>query len=272
MGQLLDILMDEQLTSEEKEEMIEDIEFLLGIDLDNTAFKYLIALSEKLADNDLGNNDDIEVPKLKGKVKKSTDKGRVTIKFNSEMKKLGMNLTEIDDKLMEVYVKPSNDWHLYERDFNVSPALNLTWKVFSFEKDTMILDLMFNSSLDISPKTMRDSLVIHFKNSFLWLITIDGRVLEPIYETIEADLPKQMPETNALNSADVAKDVLKATALVATLTAPASFASLYLIVSMINHLQIVIHLPLVSVSVAANMLAIQKILITLVTYDLISED
>lgn len=75
-----------------------------------------------------------------------------------------------------------------------------------------------------------------------------------------------------MENAQTVSDVLKATVMVTALMAPASFKSLFLIIQMLNYLQIVIHLPLISVPVAANMFMVQKLMLKLVTYDLISEE
>ena len=43
-----------------------------------------------------------------------------------------VNLTSIDSSIVDVYLKPSNDWHIYDEGFEVSPNLNFTWQVVEF--------------------------------------------------------------------------------------------------------------------------------------------
>ena len=101
-----------------------------------------------------------------------------------------MNLTQLNETQMDLYLKPSKDWHIYEEGFEVSPKLNFTWKVVEFDDDLMAINLTFSSAIDISPKVVRDSVVIHFKNASQWLRSADGTELDPEYLTIYGEVPK----------------------------------------------------------------------------------
>jgi hypothetical protein len=45
-----------------------------------------------------------------------------------------LNITDLNGTFLDIYVKPSNDWHLYEEGFEVYPKLNLTWVIDKYEK------------------------------------------------------------------------------------------------------------------------------------------
>ena len=56
--------------------------------------------------------------------------------------------------------------------------------------------------------------------------------------------------------AKIVTDALKVTLITSALMSPATFGPLYFTVVMINHLQLVIHLPLIEVAVPANILMV----------------
>lgn len=61
------------------------------------------------------------------------------------------NLSLINSTLIDMYIQPFEDWHLYEDGFNIS-LFNFTWKVISLEDDLMEIQLNFNHPNAISPK------------------------------------------------------------------------------------------------------------------------
>lgn len=72
--------------------------------------------------------------------------------------------------------------------------------------------------------------------------------------------------------AKIVTDALKVTLVTSALMSPATFGPLYFMVVMINHIQLVIHLPLIEVAVPANILMVQGYLIEIVTFDIIPEE
>ena len=49
----------------------------------------------------------------------------------------GVNLTEINSTVLDMYLQPSNNRHLDEDDFNMS-KINFTWTTVSFEKNQLV--------------------------------------------------------------------------------------------------------------------------------------
>jgi len=56
--------------------------------------------------------------------------------------------------------------------------------------------------------------------------------------------------------AKIVTDALKVTLVTSALMSPTTFGPLYFMVVMINHIQLVIHLPLIEVAVPANILMV----------------
>jgi len=71
------------------------------------------------------------------------------------MKTDGLNLTHINDTVIDLYIVPSNDWHLEKADFNMS-TLNFTWHVVNYTGDTLDIKITFNAPIDISPRKIQD--------------------------------------------------------------------------------------------------------------------
>jgi hypothetical protein len=70
---------------------------------------------------------------------------QLTIEFNTRMSTKYLNMTHINETIADIYVMPSNNWHLYEDDgeYAVDPNLNLTWVVHSYGNKTMKVNLSF---------------------------------------------------------------------------------------------------------------------------------
>ncbi len=62
-----------------------------------------------------------------------------------------------------MYVKSGRNRD-YDEDFDLS-SVNFTWTVLSFIKETMFVQLNFNSPLEISPLIQQDLLIINFNGS-----------------------------------------------------------------------------------------------------------
>ena len=73
------------------------------------------------------------------------------------------NISFINDTNTQMYVKPGRNRD-YDEDFDLS-SVNFTWTVQSFIKETMFVQLNFNSPLEISPLIQQDLLIINFNGS-----------------------------------------------------------------------------------------------------------
>ena len=76
-----------------------------------------------------------------------------------------IDIKDINNTLLDLYLKPFQDWHLEETNFEVEPNLNFTWEVVDYKKDRMLFQLKFEHALWISPKTSRDDLVVHIRSN-----------------------------------------------------------------------------------------------------------
>ena len=54
-----------------------------------------------------------------------------------------LNLTHINSTIVDFYIMPSNNWHLYTDGFEVTPKLNFTWKVDKINSDLLTINLTF---------------------------------------------------------------------------------------------------------------------------------
>lgn len=84
---------------------------------------------------------------LTSKIEEINDVARVRIRFSEEMQTEHLNKTWINSTVFDIYVKPSNDWHLYDENFDLNTTLNFTWTLETFGKDYMDLILNFTNPL-----------------------------------------------------------------------------------------------------------------------------
>ena len=108
------------------------------------------------------------------------------------MQTQNLNKTLINDTMLNIYVKPSLDWHLEDDNFDVNSTLNLTWSVLEFKDDFLDLVLDFSHPLKISPNLVRDSLVVHFYNHSELFLSKNFQTLSPESRFITGELPKQV--------------------------------------------------------------------------------
>jgi len=59
------------------------------------------------------------------------------------------DLLEINSTIIDLYIQPSNDWHL-EKDYDIS-KLNMTWWVIKYDLDYMEIQMNFSRPFEISP-------------------------------------------------------------------------------------------------------------------------
>ena len=98
-------------------------------------------------DIDLEANETIEEDTLTSKIDKVSNLAKIRIRFSEEMQTEYLNKSCINSTVLDIYVKPSNDWHLYDENFDANTTLNFTWEVETFEKDLMDLILNFTNPL-----------------------------------------------------------------------------------------------------------------------------
>jgi hypothetical protein len=64
---------------------------------------------------------------------------------------------------MDIYVDPWFD-RMMEAGFNLTKVNITSWNVTSFKDDKLTIKMEFLSPLDISPASISDKIVVHFRN------------------------------------------------------------------------------------------------------------
>jgi len=57
------------------------------------------------------------------------------------------NKSSINTTVLDVYIQPSNDWHLDDQNYEANSTLNFTWTVEAYEEDFMDLAMDFTNPL-----------------------------------------------------------------------------------------------------------------------------
>ena len=78
-----------------------------------------------------------------------TSFGEMDVRFSTLMNTQGIDITMLNETLIDIYVKPSGNRATLS-SFNVS-QVNLTWSVTSFEGDLLKIKLTFENFAEISP-------------------------------------------------------------------------------------------------------------------------
>ena len=136
----------------------------------------------------------------------------MTIKFSTPMKVEGLNLTQINGFICDIYLQAEDNWFEINENFNMS-RLNFTWNVTSYIKDIMIITLKFNNPLSISPMIQKDKIVFHILDMQFFFIS--ETLLEDLgqdYRTLRYPVKRQMIPSEAsaqfLSSTELASKVL----------------------------------------------------------------
>jgi hypothetical protein len=153
-------------------------------------------------------------------------------------------------------------------------TVNLTWNITSYEKDIMRIKLVFNNFAEISPLVEQDELIFHIKDPLHFFISDEYLTdLDIAYWTLSSKLKKQMDDTPGARSVMsvtqyVSESILNA--LVATFLVNIVFqGAMSYLVSFINSLQMIIHLPLLQIIVPGNVNNFFKILMPIVNFEIL---
>lgn len=132
---------------------------------------------------------------LKARISKILYNGTLEIEFNMNMSTEGLNLTELNSSVAEIYLKPNKDWHFHTENFSIS-SLNFTWKTISYSNTTLQLFLNFTDPLAISPKPIYDQIFININDtmpSFREFFVSKSEVeLHRNYTVLSRSIPKQV--------------------------------------------------------------------------------
>lgn len=119
----------------------------------------------------------------------------VDVEFNTVMKN-DFDLNLIDDSVVDIYVRPSNQRQNEDDLIEASKNLNLTWVVDSFQDKTLRFDITFNNSYEISQNMEQDDLIVHFKDLKTYFISKKFlKDLDQNYTTLKTAIPKQVEKT-----------------------------------------------------------------------------
>mmetsp|Transcript_6152 Transcript_6152/g.9892 ORF Transcript_6152/g.9892 Transcript_6152/m.9892 type:complete len:366 (+) Transcript_6152:3401-4498(+) len=196
------------------------------------------------------------------------------IRFNSEMETDGLNLTQLNSTLLDIYLEPAQNWHLEEgKDFSVD-VLNLTWTVSSYEGTRLLLKLNFTSPAYVSKLIVQDTMVVHVREPRHFFMSREHLVdLSEDHRTLSSKIRKQMPDTSFTRGFKTAAEATKTSmkgAMIGSFAINFILAGvLNLLLGMVNSLQIIIHLPIMSVVIPANALTMFLILFPIVTFDIL---
>lgn len=163
--------------------------------------------------------------------------------------------------MMDVYIEPAED----------SPVelaqLNFTWNFTEIQSQWLIIQLKFGHPSKISLIEIQDTLVLHFRpnaTSSLYSESIHKDTIHPLYTTLRQKIRKQLPYTN-LEGVAMAWMVILKVFLVLT------FVMSYLLngsgrcfMRLILALQVIIHLPILKITVPPNVSMVFSYLIRVV--------
>ena len=106
------------------------------------------------------------------------------------MKTEPLNLIMLNETLVDIYMSPANDWHLWNEAYKPDD-LNLTWVVDTYEGDLLKINLTFFKPSQISPTEVFDTLVFHIMDrSFYFIADRELVDLHQNYTTLSAKVKR----------------------------------------------------------------------------------
>ena len=108
---------------------------------------------------------------MTAKIESINNNGGTRIRFSQKMRSEHLNISDINSTMLDIYVRPSQDWHKDDESFDSNSTLNFTWVVERYEEDFLDLSLNFTNPLKISPNLIRDLLVVSIKNNSEFFIS-----------------------------------------------------------------------------------------------------
>ena len=188
------------------------------------------------------------------------------------MKTEFVNITHLNDTIIDMYIEPYNMWSSWTQDFNLT-TLNFTWNVTSYIGKELNIKLYFYNPEVISPKEVYDNLVFHIKEKGSNFIAERELVdIHDYYTTLRHKVKRQMADTKATRSLDKGASHTE-TALMFSLVFTMTLGlwltgALSLLVGFINAMQLIVHLPIFNVAFPANVMTFFRYLIPIVMFDI----
>ena len=128
--------------------------------------------------------------------------GEVLILFNVNMKTEVVNITHLNDTIIDMYIEPYNNWTSWTSEFNLT-TLNFTWNVTSYNGKKLFIKLNFYNPEVISPQEVFDNLVFHIKEKGTNFIAQRELVdIHDDYTTLRHKVKRQMPDNKGTRSLD----------------------------------------------------------------------
>ena len=175
---------------------------------------------------------------LTAKVLSISETGRLIVELSHQIE---LNLTQINQKILDMYIVTNNDKDTWFDDFNVS--LNFTWTAVSFNGNQITFDLTFNSPSEISPYNEFDTLLWHVKDS----VFFQSQNQSLVTRTLVVKVPRQV--TYRDDHVPLLKDLLFAVIITAGVMAIAFSGGMMPIAGLVNGMQLIAHLPIFDVQV-----------------------
>ena len=151
-----------------------------------------------------------------------------------------------------------------------------TWLVKEQSDQTVELKLLFDHPEEVSPNLEEDKLVVTFNiTSPVFQDQPQSLFLDPALINVTHRIPKQMRETVSTlalaKSSKTAGAGLQYSVILSFIASILMSGVLFKMLGMINSLQLIIHLPIFSVSFPANSQMVYKALVPVVTFDLLEQ-
>jgi hypothetical protein len=124
-------------------------------------------------------------------------------------------LNEHFQDLMDIYVKPTDNWINYEENFTMN-AINLTWHATNFSGNILDLKIRFERPLELSPLPQQDTLIIWInpKQVLFKQVQSPFGFLHDNSTVLTTRIPKQQPDTTLNRDIDFATDQTSTTVII----------------------------------------------------------
>jgi hypothetical protein len=214
-----------------------------------------------------------EISYLNATITEITSIGLMKLEFSDFL--VEFNISLLNSTFLDLYIQPALGRNLDE-SFVLS-TVNFTWSCTKLVNNKMEFKLTFPNPYEISPLSDQDKFIFYIKEEGYPIFrSRDGKDLLPSNVLMIKKIPKQMPDTDFtkqfMSSVNSANKQLKIMLLVTFLMNLVLSGSLRYMIMMIRFLQIVLHLPLLCISIPSNVIALNKVLIQVAMFDLLSSD
>lgn len=266
-------LTDEKGSSQSYSFSITITEPAVGIVIDAPIVSNEIITKPKVITSNFKPPEEVIQKKLTAKIESISALGEMKVKFNMDM------VTTFNHSIINQTSTPmiliTSDGRERNTGFNKS-NLGFVWNATDFVKDTLSIKINFTNAIQISPNQDQDEIQINLTDVAMYLNSKSRIAFDKDFWILKSKLRRQLQDSATMRtfaaSSEGAADSMKGVLIMSFVLNIVLSGVMSYMVSWLNSLQMIIHLPMLRYMFPANVSSLYSLIMPVVTFDIIDPE